>query len=219
MKPLVRGAVLEGLCNSGKTSLLRALKRLQAKDENDERSVVILGEHYSQQLQVTEDGPVRLEREAHAALLRERVECIEQLNDWAMKLGPRRRRSRGLFYVFERFHLNHRYAYGDSDRIADLEGRIADLGGVCFLLTVSSHDIRKRLVHRDRNELEGRDLERVCAEWLEAQERMIQLTEASKLPTVMINTDERDWVAYATEILNVTKARSDAGSEWPGQVG
>ena len=53
---------------------------------------------------------------------------------------------------------------------------------------------------------------------IEAQERMIQLSETSKLPTVMINTGERDWVAYATEILNVTKARSDAELEWPGQV-
>ena len=214
MNPLVRGAILEGLGNAGKTSVLRALKQSQAKNADDERSVVILGEHYSQQLQRIGNELVSLTCEEHANLLRERVECIEQLNEWAIKLGPHRRRSRGLFYAFERFHLNHRYAYGESDRIADLEGRLAALGGVCFLLTVSPSRIRHRLVFRDGDHIEGEDLKRACEEWLEKQETMIQASQASNLTAVIVNTDTRDWDSYASEILSVTKERSDSEAQW-----
>jgi hypothetical protein len=47
----IRGVILEGHSNAGKTSLLRALKRYQANDDGAESSVVVLGEHYSQVLQ------------------------------------------------------------------------------------------------------------------------------------------------------------------------
>lgn len=39
----IRGVILEGYSNTGKTSLLRALKQYQSHDEFSERSVVILG--------------------------------------------------------------------------------------------------------------------------------------------------------------------------------
>lgn len=44
----IRGIILEGYSNAGKTSLLRALKQYQATDDASELSVVILGEHYTQ---------------------------------------------------------------------------------------------------------------------------------------------------------------------------
>ena len=53
LRPHIRGVVIEGLSNAGKTSVLRAIKREQAKDDKSERSVVILGEHYSQALQAS----------------------------------------------------------------------------------------------------------------------------------------------------------------------
>jgi hypothetical protein len=108
MNSLVFGLVLEGLSTAGKTSVLREIKRVQAKDENAERSVVILGEHYSQQLQVIHGKEVSLSVSSHAELLIERISGVEVLNKWATSLGPHRRTSRGLFYLFERFHLNHR---------------------------------------------------------------------------------------------------------------
>lgn len=44
----IRGVILEGYSNAGKTSLLKAIKQSQALDESTELNVVILGEHYSQ---------------------------------------------------------------------------------------------------------------------------------------------------------------------------
>lgn len=142
---LVAGVVLEGLSTAGKTSVLRAIKQEQANEDGAERSVVILGEHYSQQLQQIHGKEVSLSAPEHAALLADRLLCIENLNAWANKLGPYRRSSRGLFYLFERFHLNHRFAYGETADIAGIEARLCNLGCQCILLTVSPDRVPERL--------------------------------------------------------------------------
>lgn len=48
---MIRGIILEGVSCSGKTSLLHALNRVHAENPDNERSVLVLGEHYSQALQ------------------------------------------------------------------------------------------------------------------------------------------------------------------------
>ena len=62
MNSLVSGIVLEGLSTAGKTSVLKAIKLAQAQDAEAERSVVILGEHYSQQLQKIHGKEVKTPR-------------------------------------------------------------------------------------------------------------------------------------------------------------
>ena len=93
----IRGIILEGFSNAGKTSLLKAIKQYQAIDESAELSIVILGEHYSQILNNVHGEFVRLSRDLHLELLRDRVDMLKKLNDWAINLGPWKRKSRGLF--------------------------------------------------------------------------------------------------------------------------
>lgn len=106
MSAMVSGIVLEGLSTAGKTSVLKEIKQVQAADSESERSVVVLGEHYSQQLQMIHGVETSLNVSSHAELLGQRISSIEVLHSWAVELGPHRRTSRGLFYLFERFHLN-----------------------------------------------------------------------------------------------------------------
>lgn len=198
---LVRGAVLEGLGNSGKTSLLRAIKRRQADDEENERSVVVLGEHYSQQLQTIQGELTELSEEEHRHVLSQRVECIEQLNDWAAKLGPNAsRRSRGLFFVFERFTIDHRLCYGTSDFVDSIERRLANLSAVCFLLTVSAECIEERM--RYRSERTGGSIGPTdVSDWLAKQERYVEKVGHLGYACHILNTDERDWDGYADRVL------------------
>ena len=219
MKPFVRGVILEGLSNAGKTSVLRAIKQEQAKDEENERSVVILGEHYSQQLQTIKAELQILDQKHHQDLLRQRVECIEQLNEWAVYLDPKaRRRSRGLFFVFERFHLDHRIGYRNYDHIfiKALEERLSDLGAICFLLTVSPNIIGERIAYREKKNGKHTDsdtLKERCDEWLSKQEQYIQESRKSIVPTIVMNTDARNWSAYAAQILSHTDERSESKSK------
>lgn len=100
MSSMLSGMVLEGLSTAGKTSVLKEIKRVQATDTESERSVVVLGEHYTQQLQVIHGVETSLSVSSHAELIRQRISSIEVLNSWAVGLGPHRRTSRGLFYLF-----------------------------------------------------------------------------------------------------------------------
>ena len=76
--------------------------------ERGERSIVVLTEEYSQICNMIGGELVFLEREEHLRLLQKRVEMLEQLNAWINKLGSDEHERRGVFFVLERFHLNHR---------------------------------------------------------------------------------------------------------------
>ena len=191
----IRGIILEGYSNAGKTSLLKAIKQYQAQDETSELCVVILGEHYSQILNNVHGKSVRLSREQHIELLKNRVDMIKQLNDWSTFLGPGKRQSRGLFFIFERFHLNHRVAFSDSHdiEITELERQLYELGAKCILLTISNDNVEERI--------KSRNPEDWIKELIETQNSLRIQAAKSVVPTNEINTDNKDWNEYARLIM------------------
>jgi thymidylate kinase len=159
----IRGIILEGNSNAGKTSMLRAIKQLQAQNVDDERSVVILGEQYSQILNNVHGKYINLNRYEHLRLLSERVAMLKNLNEWAVSRGPASRRSRGLFYILERFHLNHRVAFHDYDtsKIIEIENELVSFGAKCILLTISQSVIEERIKSRRPNDWTTKSKEEV----------------------------------------------------------
>ncbi|WP_440118953.1 hypothetical protein [Paenibacillus sp. QZ-Y1] len=140
-----------------------------------ELSIIILGEHYSQILNNVQGEFVQLSREQHLELLRNRVDMIKKLNDWATYLGPGRRKSRGLFFIFERFHLNHRVAFPNSDdiEIKAVENQLLKLGATCILLAISNDKVEERIKSRNPNEWINKSKEYVeqsCIELIKTQE-------------------------------------------------
>ncbi len=122
----IRGVIIEGLSTSGKASVFTALKRAQSQILHAEKTLIAVSEHYSQVLH-SDHGVLRsLKQEEHMELLNRHVDYIEQLYTWIDSLGHMKM-SHGVFYVLERFHLNHRHAFGDSPGIQTLEQRMAKL--------------------------------------------------------------------------------------------
>lgn len=207
MKPMIRGIIIEGLSHSGKTSTLKALKRIHSQEEqNAEISIVVLGEHYSQILNKVKGEFVRLNRDEHLAVLKERVEMVEQLNNWACKLGEFRRSSRGILFIFERFHLNHRAAFDGSstEDILMIEERLCELGAKTVLLTVSPGIAEERIQLRNPEEWVNHTKEEILKEaqkYIEMQNRMVEASKQSIVPTIEITTDMLDWDGYARAIL------------------
>ncbi|WP_339320259.1 hypothetical protein [Paenibacillus sp. FSL R10-2734] len=76
----IRGIIIEGYSHAGKTSVLKALKLLQAQDESSERSIIVLSEHYSQILNNDHGEFQRLNRDEHLQVLKERVNMLKSLN-------------------------------------------------------------------------------------------------------------------------------------------
>ena len=198
-----RGIILEGYSNAGKTSVLKSLKKLQACDDA-ERSVIVLSEHYSQVLHKINDELKWLSREEHLQLLKERVMMLKKLNNWASEIGQSQR-PKGLFFILERFHLNHRVAFSDniSDEIKQLEDELFEMGARCTLLTVSPKNIEQRISSRNPDEWVGKtdeEMKNACNLLLEQQLEYRKQAKNSLIPTIEINTDNKDWESYAKQI-------------------
>ena len=202
----MRGIILEGFSHAGKTSVLRALKLRQAQDESSERSVIVLGEHYSQVLHNIDGTLIKSTYEEHLELLKDRVVILRQLNEWATKLGRASRRARGIFFILERFHLNHRVAYPDKSlyEIELLEQELVNYGAKCALLTISPEIGERRIQSRTPEEWHNKKSEEISAavnQLLTTQLTLRTVSRQSAIPTIEINTDTRDWGNYAEDII------------------
>ncbi|MGG4144030.1 hypothetical protein ABEW34_12960 [Paenibacillus algorifonticola] len=205
----IRGIILEGYSHAGKTSVLKALKLLQAQDESSERSIIVLSEHYSQILNNVHGEFKCLNRDEHLNVLKERVNMLRQLNEWATYLGPdASKASRGIFFILERFHLNHRVAFPvDSlHEIEKIENELLLLGAKCVLLTVSSENIEQRMQSRTPHEWRNKTKEEIrksADDFLHTQSELRKQSSLSILPTIEINTDNKEWAAYANELIEL----------------
>jgi thymidylate kinase len=205
----IRGIILEGYSHAGKTSVLKALKLLHAQDESSERSIIVLSEHYSQLLNNVHGEFKCLSRDEHLHVLKERVDMLKQLNGWATYLGPDASRgSRGIFFILERFHLNHRAAFPSDSlyEIENIEKELLLLGAKCVLLTVSPENIEQRMQNRTPHEWKNKtknEIKKSADEFLHTQSELRKQSSLSILPTIEVNTDNKDWAAYAKEIMDL----------------
>lgn len=205
----MRGIILEGYSHAGKTSVLKALKLLQAQDKTSERSIIVLSEHYSQVLNNVHGQLKCLNRDEHLRVLRDRVNMLKQLNEWATYLGPdASQASRGIFFILERFHLNHRVAFPLDSKyeIEKIESELLLLGAKCALLTVSPEIIEQRMQSRTPHEWKNKTKEEIrksADEFMLTQTELRKQSSLSLVPTLEINTDNKDWIAYASELMDL----------------
>ncbi len=115
MREQIRGAIIEGQSYSGKTSLFNAIKRQHGLIDQADRTTIFRSEHYSQTLNNVHGDLVNLSREENLKFLSDRIGMLEHLSAYADNMGLQSRRSRGLFYVFERFLLNYSFAHKDKE--------------------------------------------------------------------------------------------------------
>lgn len=198
--------MLEGISCAGKTSTFKAVKKLHAERTDSERSLLALGEHYSQVLNMVNGKPVRLEQSAHYDLLSQHLSTLEQLNAWACSLGEAHRQSRGIFALLERFYLNHVTAFQSTSQ--SIETRCVNLRLKCVLLTISNENIVNRICLRDQQmniQRPSVEVELQASEFLHNQELFLAAVERISIPALIINTDSMDWYSYANDILSFSE--------------
>jgi thymidylate kinase len=205
---LIKGVIIEGLPTVGKTSLLKAIKRLHSDSTNVARTMIAISEHYLQIL-YSDHGILRtLEQNEHIRLLSYHVDYLEHLHNWISPLGHTKE-THGIFYIFERFHLGHRAAFTDNKEMEILEQRLINLNAQCVLLTLSADIVESRYVKSRGEEWKSFVMqyhsatseEETCIRFLESQEKLRNCARESRIPTLEINTDIVDWDFYAKRIL------------------
>jgi thymidylate kinase len=193
----VNGIIIEGLSYSGKTSVFNAIKKLHG--DKFERTLIAISENYSQILYKKNDGLFSLNEKEHLQLLKTRVESIKRIGDWGDQLGPASQASRGVFILFERFHLNHINTFPKSD-ISDLELDLQKCNLKTILLTISPEKVYDRLLLRYNGNTELAK-QKVNA-YLVQQKNYISISQKSKIETEIIVTDNMDWNKIAKVALD-----------------
>lgn len=203
MSHQIRGIILEGQSCSGKTSIFNAIKSCHSAMKDAERNVIYLAEHYSQTLNLINGEFKNLSQEENLRVLSDRISMLEKLNHYANSMGEHSRRSRGLFFVFERFHLNYAFCFNDvdSNEYVELERRLHNLNAKVVLCTISAEKTEQRLKHRSSYTNEEVTREGID-KYIERQEQFINIANRSSLTTMIINTDDLTWTSYAKMILN-----------------
>lgn len=203
MSKQIRGIILEGQSCSGKTSIFNAIKHCHFSEDDAERNVIYLAEHYSQTLNCVNGKLQNLNQEENLKVLSERISMLEQLNNYANSMGEHSRRSRGLFFVFERFHLNYACNFNDitSDEYVKIEQRLFSLNAQVVLCTISPENTTQRLMHRATYTNEVVTQEDIT-KYIENQQRFVDFANKSTVPTMILNTDDLNWDGYARVILD-----------------
>lgn len=203
MSKQIRGIILEGQSCSGKTSIFNAIKHCHLLEADAECNVIYLAEHYSQTLNWVNGEFQELNQEENLRVLSDRISMLEQLNNYANSMGVYSCRSRGLFFVFERFHLNYAHSFNDisSDEYLKLEQRLFSLNSQVVLCTISPENTTQRLLHRATYKKEVVTQEDIT-KYIENQLRFVDFANKSTVPTMIINTDDLNWDGYARLILD-----------------
>ncbi|MFC5449009.1 hypothetical protein [Paenibacillus aestuarii] len=117
---MIQGVIIEGLSTAGKTSVFAAIKKIHSQLSSAQRTVIAISEHYSQVLHSHHGVLKSMSRDEHIDLLKRHIDYLEQQNDWINSLGQTKS-TKGIFFILERFHLNHRGAFDDFLGIEKLE--------------------------------------------------------------------------------------------------
>lgn len=162
-----------------------------------------MSEHYSQTLNYVNGELKNLRQEENLKVLYDRVSMLEQLNNYANSMGEHSRRSRGLFFTFERFLLNYAFCFKDtnSDVYLNLVQKLKDLNTMVVLCMISPEYVEQRLIHRATFTNEIITNESVL-KYIEDQQRFIDIANKTELPTMIVNTFKMNWDDYARTILN-----------------
>jgi hypothetical protein len=203
---MIRGVIIEGLSTAGKTSVFAAIKKRHSQALEVEKTIIALSEHYSQILHSYKGVLRSMTKDEHIPLLSGHVDYLEQQYNWINTLSHEKVSS-GVFYLFERFNVNHRAAFGSSPEIGLIEQRLSKLNAHCVLLTLSPAVVESRFIESRGENWKSYVLQNhstvndACLKFLDNQENLRRCAKQSSIPTLEINTDDGDWDSYAKQIL------------------
>ena len=205
------GLILEGVCGTGKTSILRAILRSKAYIQKPYFSSLVLSEHQTQRVLESKERQGTLTISDNVALLEGHVAYLEKLRDrldemdWCDKNLTAMR----IPYLVERFHFTHvgHYAHVDWEDVAALDKRLAQLSCKLCLFTIDDAVLEQRVIHdrsagwRDYVKRFGSTNAEIIRHYSEQQRLMVDLCRKSALEIRLIDTSHRTLADTVAEVL------------------
>jgi adenylate kinase len=207
----ISGLIIEGVCGTGKTAVLRELLRSDAFLNRPFVSSIVFSEHQTQRVLEQKERTEGLEPGDNIGLLEGIVEMLESMNGKLNKTDflKRKRVDQKLVYVLERFHLTHACDYDHMkwNMVKGVDTRLRKLNAKLCVLKAQDEVIGDRIMrNRDPCWVDylrrfGSTREEIVGHFVEAQQEMLRMSELTSLPVIVIDTTNSKPEDVANQII------------------
>lgn len=208
----VAGLILEGVCGTGKSTILKSIIQSERFIHRSPLSSVILSEHQTQRVLEQKEREKNLTRSDNISLLDQHVTYLEKVHDRLEKMQwcNNNRSNMQLPFVLERFHFTHvcHYSHISWSDVSEIDARLAKLNcRVCFFKADDSTLEDRIISNRDegwRSYLSriGSTTSEIIEHYSRQQKQMLALREKSALESQIIDTTDRPVDEVLQQVLD-----------------
>ncbi|MCF7818946.1 MAG: hypothetical protein K9M54_13800 [Kiritimatiellales bacterium] len=194
----ISGLILEGICGTGKSTILRSLQQSERFYRRSFLSAIVLSEHQTQRVLEQKEREVGLTTADNVGLLDQHVSYLEAVRDRLnqMQWCQNNRTNMRVPYVLERFHLTHVYHYPHMtwEHVQPIDRRLAGLNCKLCLLTIPDAVLRERIIAnrnaawREYLSKYGQTDEEILRYYATQQQLLRDLCGKSEIDTLVLDT-------------------------------
>ncbi len=206
----VSGLIIEGICCTGKTTLVRALTRSTPFVQKSYPSSIVLSEHHTQRVLERKEAIEGLTPADNLELLGFYVKFFEKMYERSSQMdwSARNRTNHRLPFLLERFHLTHVFHDGLAwEHVRSIDERLANINCKLCILEINEADMERRIIlERDdgwRKYIHkfGHSNIEIVDYYKRQQGLLLDLLQRTKLECLRINTSEISIEETVSQVL------------------
>ena len=195
----ISGLIIEGICGTGKTTLVHALTKSAAFVQKSYPSSIVLSEHHTQRVLERKETVEGLTPGDNLELLEFYMQFFEKLHERSSQMdwSARNRTNHRVLFLLERFHFTHVFHYGLTwEHVQSIDERLAKINCKLCMLEVDESNMEQRIIfERDSGWQKyihqfGNSNTEIVDYYKKQQDLLLSLLLRTKLEWLKINTSE-----------------------------